>query len=294
MNKFCSECGFRLEGEFKFCPNCGAEIKAGKNINEPEQHLQTEFIVCEICGEENSPTNITCSGCGAKLKGRTEVKNVPAKKQAKPKTEKKKEVVKNVKDKPGNQSVQKQLEVKKVALIFAAVIVLIFAVLYISGVFDSGLPQIENQKDNVNQNSGADLTNINAINDLEQKVKANPTDKQSTIQLANLLQDSKFFDRAVIYYKKYLEMEPEDVNARVDLGICYYNLRDYQNATKEMETAVKHQPDHQVANLNLGIVNLASGNLEAAKKWFGKTVDIDPNTDAGKKAQELLQSHIQQ
>ena len=40
-----------------------------------------------------------------------------------------------------------------------------------------------------------------------------------------------------------------------------------------------------------GIVNLTAGNLSRAKEWFKKAMELDPNSDAGKKAQELLTSH---
>jgi tetratricopeptide (TPR) repeat protein len=75
------------------------------------------------------------------------------------------------------------------------------------------------------------------------------------------------------------------------MAICYYNLGDYTTAISEMETAIKYQPKHQIAYLNLGIVNLAAQNIEASKAWFKKTAELDPNTEAGKRAQELLSSH---
>ena len=64
-----------------------------------------------------------------------------------------------------------------------------------------------------------------------------------------------------------------------------------RQAIAEMEAALKYQPKHQIAHLNLGIVNLSAKNLVASKEWFQKTVDIDPNSEAGKRAQELLTSH---
>jgi tetratricopeptide (TPR) repeat protein len=106
-----------------------------------------------------------------------------------------------------------------------------------------------------------------------------------------LLQDAGFYDKAIASYKKYLEKNPKNADARVDMAICYYNLNDYTNAINEMETAIKYQPSHQLAHLNLGIVNLAAQNVDASKAWFRKAVELDPNSEAGKRAQELLNSH---
>jgi tetratricopeptide (TPR) repeat protein len=75
------------------------------------------------------------------------------------------------------------------------------------------------------------------------------------------------------------------------MAICYYNLGDNTTAISEIETAIKYQPKHQIAYLNLGIINLTAKNIEASKTWFKKTAELDPNTEAGKRAQELLNSH---
>ena len=86
-------------------------------------------------------------------------------------------------------------------------------------------------------------------------------------------------------------MQPRDADARVDMGVCYYNLGDFNTAITEMETALKYNPHHQIALLNLGIVNLSAGNLEKSKEWLEKAVNENPNTDVGKRAKELLESH---
>jgi tetratricopeptide (TPR) repeat protein len=111
------------------------------------------------------------------------------------------------------------------------------------------------------------------------------------LHLAHLQQDSKLFEKAIGNYKKYLEKNPKNADALVDMGICFYNLGDYKSAINEMENALKYQPKHQIACLNLGIVNLAAQNIAESKEWFKKTIELNPNSEAGKRAQELLTSH---
>ncbi len=41
-----------------------------------------------------------------------------------------------------------------------------------------------------------------------------------------------------------------------------------------MKQALKYEPGHQIGTLNLGIVNLAAGNLEKSKEWLEKAVAI--------------------
>ena len=86
-------------------------------------------------------------------------------------------------------------------------------------------------------------------------------------------------------------MVPNDADVLVDMGVCYYSLRNYDEAIKTMTEALKYKPNHQIAHLNLGIVNLAEGNVEKSKEWLKKAVDIDPNSEVGKRAEELLNSH---
>ena len=75
------------------------------------------------------------------------------------------------------------------------------------------------------------------------------------------------------------------------MGVCYFSLSDHINAIKEIEKALEYNPTHQIGHLNLGVVNLNAGNLDVSKEWFRKTIEINPNSDAGKRAEDLLNSH---
>jgi tetratricopeptide (TPR) repeat protein len=132
---------------------------------------------------------------------------------------------------------------------------------------------------------------MQAINDLEAKIKQNPEDYTSLLQLAHLKNDSGLFEAAIQNYKVYLDKNPKDADARVDMGVCYFNLKDFTNAIKEMETAIKYVPNHQIAHLNLGVVNLSAGNLEKSKEWLKKAYDLNPISEVGIKAQQLLSNH---
>ena len=91
--------------------------------------------------------------------------------------------------------------------------------------------------------------------------------------------------------KPYLTTSVIDGNGSIVPYSGYYNLGDYATAINEMETAIKYEPKHQIAHLNLGIVNLTAQNLQESKEWFRKAVELNPESEAGKRAQELLNSH---
>jgi tetratricopeptide (TPR) repeat protein len=129
------------------------------------------------------------------------------------------------------------------------------------------------------------------IQELENSVAANPDDMSLTLQLANALHDRLFYEKAIPYYKTYLVMNPKDANARVDMGICYKEIGNYIEAESEMKMALHYVPNHLFAHFNLGIVYLSEGNLEESNKWFKRTVALDPNSEVGKRAQQLLSQH---
>lgn len=313
MPRFCSSCGFEISGEFKFCPQCGVELN---NITEPIENgienveTSDEVFICENCGEENPVSTEVCIGCGAKLTG----ENVKVQKQTETKAELKvnkiveeqtgKTKVKHIDQKPVTKkhtkhdrkiavpTQNKMLDSKKIIITIAASVIIIFILLMITGKINlSGSEEVVQNNVVQENSSGVDLNNVQKINELEAQVKAAPNNTQLLLQLAHLKNDSGFYDKAIIDYTHYLEVNPSDADARIDMGVCYYNLQNYPKAIEEMEKALTYQPTHQIAHLNLGVVTMASGNIEAAKQWLEKAVKLNPNTDAGKRAQELLSSH---
>lgn len=236
MIKFCSNCGFKLEGSYNFCPQCGSEI--GKSATGKVGHKKNKPVTK---ASENSDT--------------------------------------------------KSLNPKVLYGILGGGVIIVLIILFGAGVFEGTETQNNFTSPPVNQSPGVDLSAIQKLNQLEEKVKANPNDHQSLLDLAHLKNDSGLFEQAIVNYKTYLEHHPEDADARIDMGVCYFNLRDYSTANMEMEKALQYSPKHQIGHLNLGVVNLNAGNIEKAKEWFQKAVEIDPNSEAGKRAQELLKSH---
>ena len=148
---------------------------------------------------------------------------------------------------------------------------------------------------------------VQQIEEMERRLAANPNDQQLLLQLANLLHDSRFYDKAIQRYTEYLKLNPNDADARVDLGICYYETDRTNEAKREMLKALEKNPKHLLGHFNLGIVHLriaqremAMGNTEQGNKaveeanvWFSKTVALDPKGEVGQRAQWLLAQHGQ-
>ena len=179
----------------------------------------------------------------------------------------------------------------------AAVVLVAFGafVLIASGVFDSPTA-VNNQHTHTNnsptQNTpSVNLNVINEINKLEDVVKSNPKNHEALLSLGHLLNDNRFYDRAIQKYELYLKDHSNNVDVIVDLGVCYFELKKYDKAINIIKSALEINPKHQIANFNLGIVNLANNNSTEARLWWEKAKNINPNSNIGKKAEELLKSN---
>jgi len=233
---------------------------------------------CPECGNKLDKEYAFCPNCGYEL------------------VQVRKELNKNKSSfvKPGviTPASQNNLRMNKLLAIIGALLLLVAGILLSSGIFDiPKVKEIVQAPVENNQNSGVDLSSINEIKSLEDKVSSNPEDSQAQLQLANLKHDSGMFESAIINYKKYLETNPSDADARVDMGVCYFGLKNYTQAITEMKKAIQYNPKHQLAFINLGIVSLSAGSLDEAKKYWQKAVDLDPGSENGLKAKELLESH---
>ncbi len=135
---------------------------------------------------------------------------------------------------------------------------------------------------------------------LQAALVANPGNPEALLKLANGMHDNGLYQQAVDTYKEYLKSRPGDADARVDMGICYYQMatgdsvnadRLFDMAMAAMETAIRNTPTHQPAAFNLGVVNLTRGQLEESNAWFRKAVALDKNSDLGVRAQQMLSQH---
>ena len=68
--------------------------------------------------------------------------------------------------------------------------------------------------------------NMARVNELTAKIKQNPRDFDSIVELGNMNFDQKNYDDAVNLYKKALEIRPDALNVRTDMGTAlFYQMR---------------------------------------------------------------------
>jgi len=281
---FCRDCSSELTAGDKFCSTCGAHIDwdaLNAAVVFPELSARTQMTAttlrCPLCGQENAVENVSCGSCGNLLKDGT--------------VQKPRETA--IPGKPSKSSLLQSLQSWKLTAALALVLITVILFFQLSNKNDSVLypavqPPVNSQI-------------LLEIQSLEQAVTNNPNDKATLLRLANLLHDVNFHAKAIERYQQYLQLDPENVEARVDLGVTYFNfalsdsihyLQFLNKARREMETAISLSPNYQLGLFNLGIVNLHLGDMRQATEWFQKCAKVDSTTETGRKALILINQHL--
>lgn len=89
--------------------------------------------------------------------------------------------------------------------------------------------------------------------------------------------------KAIDCYKKVIELNPANLDAKTDLGVCYAEgTAQPMQGIMLLREVVQSDPDHEYAQFNLGVLSVKSGQLEKAVERFTRVLEINPgNHDAG-------------
>jgi DNA-directed RNA polymerase subunit RPC12/RpoP/predicted Zn-dependent protease len=300
----CPYCNSELRWGDKFCGKCGKQVEWSETSTPSDaakelttQRTGSEELTCETCGTVNKPGTEFCKRCGSDLRLQT------AADRSKPENAKQ--------TRKGSGPETKHLKPlpflsswKPVVIVVGIVVAAVLTDSYASR---ENIPQqgAEQQSFVSQQPAGANMAALPQIEDMERQVKADHGNQGLTLQLANFLSDNRFYDKAITYYQVYLKKKPEDTNARVDMGICYKEVGQFDSAMREMKKALDYDPKHLFATFNLGIVCLDEGKnymdqgqmdkanelIKESNEWFEKTVALAPTSEVGKRAQQLLTQH---
>src|SRR4051812_5466831 len=108
----------------------------------------------------------------------------------------------------------------------------------------------------------------------ENSAELNPTEK-SWINAAfryydasHLASDSvvrkQFTDKAVMAYQNVLKINPDNLDAKTDLALCYAEGPAPMQGIMLLREVVAKNPNHEMAQYNLGILSVKSGQYDKA------------------------------
>ena len=282
----CRKCGAEVEPSDAYCTRCGEKIEwpAGQVTEGKPSPASTRdarksaWNSCPLCGHESAAVASVCESCGADLGG----DEISVKKKAHPKSRSEAKALRQA----SLTFFQSWKLPTALGLIAVILIVVLRPAQQETG--PAGLPPGHESM-------------VKEIQELQKQVETNPKDAVSLLKMANIYYDQRMFPRAIEMYNRFLELQPSEPNARVDLGTSYFEMglidstrRDqfFATAKAEMERALTYAPKHQLAFYNLGMVNLHTGDIDEAKDWFKKCLEVDSTSAPGQRAQQLLKQHL--
>jgi cytochrome c-type biogenesis protein CcmH/NrfG len=287
----CRLCNNELSRQDKFCSKCGEKVDWELPKSVPPEQAPVKPVAiseggrsCPLCGHQNPASASNCGSCGAQLAKSLKTGQPPKQKIS-----------------PASSENSKGLSLKplqswKVTLGVAILLIAVVVVFKLSHSSDVPLSPPPTPAPSM-VNTGEMMKRIET---LQKQVETDPKDAVSILELANLLHDVKSLQQSIAMYKRYLDLNPSNADARVDLGISYFesSISDslhreelLDTARKEMEQALTYAPNHQLACFNLGVVCLHTGDAPKAVEWFKKCIAIDPNSETGRRAQQLISQH---
>ena len=93
-------------------------------------------------------------------------------------------------------------------------------------------------------------------------------------QKGNYALVTKKYKNAIKYYKKTIELRPNDAHAYNNLGNVYKELKNYSMAIVAYQNAIMLKPDYASAYYNLGIVYQKSNNFDIALESYRKAARL--------------------
>jgi Tfp pilus assembly protein PilF len=84
-------------------------------------------------------------------------------------------------------------------------------------------------------------------------------------------------DKAVYWYQKSLELEPESYDSLVGLGICMLEQEKYEEGMNFLRKAIEIEPEFAEAYVYLAEAFIGTEDLESALQAYKKSLEYEPN-----------------
>jgi Flp pilus assembly protein TadD len=134
---------------------------------------------------------------------------------------------------------------------------------------------------------------VEAIATFEKAMAAAPTRPESYIELSSLYAKTGQTDKAAAILDKSKEIGADDPLAMLNVGIAYFNKKDYAHA----EAMFRHVTESKASNSDLamaygllGKLQLRDGKNADAIASFKKCLELDPNGRLAAETQEVLKA----
>ena len=121
------------------------------------------------------------------------------------------------------------------------------------------------------------MANSALIEDLRKQFAENP--RRVFARLANEYRKSGDLDVAIEICRAHVPLQPTYISGYIVLGQALFERGQPEEARSTFETALTLDPENLIALRQLGDIARASGDLDAARGWYHKLLEVDPQND---------------
>jgi len=118
--------------------------------------------------------------------------------------------------------------------------------------------------------------------EFEHALRINPDDAEAHFNYGTAFLNHRRFDAAEVHLKRAVELNPELAIAHKNLGMALLNQKKNDRGLEHLHTAARLLPTDASLCFNIGVVYAQKGDMERAKTFFEKTLNIDPNFEAAR------------
>src|ERR1043166_74657 len=120
--------------------------------------------------------------------------------------------------------------------------------------------------------------NMERVKELTSKIKQNPKDFDSIVELGNINLDQKNYDDAITFFKKALEIHPDSLSVRTDMGMAMLFLKRFDEAIATFQGSLQTAPNDAETLFYLGLAMLhGKSDPQSAVQYWEKLVETNPN-----------------
>lgn len=136
----------------------------------------------------------------------------------------------------------------------------------------------------------APLIDMARVQELTSKIKQNPKDFDSIVELGNMNFDQKNYDDAINLYKKAMEIRPDALNVRTDMGTAMFYQNKFDDAIAQFQEVLKADPKNAQALFNMGVAMLhGKKDSKRALEFWERLVETNPDHPQAAFVKEQIQ-----
>lgn len=121
------------------------------------------------------------------------------------------------------------------------------------------------------------MTAPNRVDELRKRYHESP--KKFFAPFANELRKTGQIERALLILQKHLGEQATSMNGLVVYGQCLFEIGRLEEAKGPFEAALGLDPENLIALRHLGDIARLGGDLDGARAWYGKVLELDRRND---------------